>query len=366
MGKSRQKEFIFILFRYSFNFGCLCTAFGMSVLWLYRFLLDEDSVKIDLKPFTLFDGQYPMLSFCHEDPFIESKLKEFNNTLSGKQYREFLKGEKYYNEIKDINFDDVTLNMADFYLGDRIQFKNGSYIESIAPNFNHEKPQVTFTGFWGSLFYKCFSLRTNLRDYNWLHFMFNSSMYPNGIRPHLGFPIVVIPHLPNQLTVSGPNAEWVWKERNKKQEHQKDFAVRNMEILKRRNKKNDPCILDNLNFDQTIVNDHMDMVGCKAPYQRGNKGFKTCDSKEKMAEASADLIGKTKPKKACTSIASIGFVTQETDINSKGSDWFHVVLVLPDQYKEIVMVKAVDIETVIANAGGYIGLFLGKKDNTLS
>ena len=42
------------------------------------------------------------------------------------------------------------------------------------------------------------------------------------------------------------------------------------------------------------------------------------------------------------------------------SDFFHIMIVYPHQYKEIVMVRAVDIETVIANAGGYIGLFLGK------
>ena len=32
----------------------------------------------------------------------------------------------------------------------------------------------------------------------------------------------------------------------------------------------------------------------------------------------------------------------------------------PYHIKEIVMVKAVDIQTAIGNAGGYIGLFLGK------
>ena len=29
-------------------------------------------------------------------------------------------------------------------------------------------------------------------------------------------------------------------------------------------------------------------------------------------------------------------------------------------YKEIIQVKAVDIQTVIGNAGGYVGLFCGK------
>ena len=64
-------------------------------------------------------------------------------------------------------------------------------------------------------------------------------------------------------------------------------------------------------------------------------------------------------KKLSTSSGSIIYTYDENDIDIKGSDWFHIMIWFPDQYKEIVMVRAVDIETVIANAGGYIGLFLG-------
>ena len=47
--------------------------------------------------------------------------------------------------------------------------------------------------------------------------------------------------------------------------------------------------------------------------------------------------------------------------NQTDPELFHIMIVYPHQYKEIVMVRAVDNETVIANAGGYIGLFLGKE-----
>ena len=79
-----------------------------------------------------------------------------------------------------------------------------------------------------------------------------------------------------------------------------------------------------------------------------------------MRKAFVDIMGQDKQKKACTSLADITFTYDEFDFEQKGDDWFHVAIIYPHQYKEIVMVRAVDIETVIANAGGYIGLFLGK------
>ena len=41
------------------------------------------------------------------------------------------------------------------------------------------------------------------------------------------------------------------------------------------------------------------------------------------------------------------------------SDFLYVDYLYPDRFKEVVMVKAVDIHSAIGNSGGYIGLFLG-------
>ena len=46
----------------------------------------------------------------------------------------------------------------------------------------------------------------------------------------------------------------------------------------------------------------------------------------------------------------------------KGTDWFRVNIMFPERFKEIGMVKAVDIHSAIGNSGGYIGLFLGNDD----
>ena len=78
-----------------------------------------------------------------------------------------------------------------------------------------------------------------------------------------------------------------------------------------------------------------------------------------------DIFRTKKTKTACTNAATITYNFDEQDLvpNFKGSDWFHVYLMYPEQFKEIVMVKAVDLQTAIGNAGGYVGLFLGNYQN---
>ena len=49
----------------------------------------------------------------------------------------------------------------------------------------------------------------------------------------------------------------------------------------------------------------------------------------------------------------------EEEINTKES--FYVSIIYPNQYKEVELVRAVDLQIVVGNAGGYIGLFCGKK-----
>ena len=46
-------------------------------------------------------------------------------------------------------------------------------------------------------------------------------------------------------------------------------------------------------------------------------------------------------------------------MNWKGTEWFHINIMFPDRFKEIVSVKAVDIHSAIGNSGGYVGLLLG-------
>ena len=63
--------------------------------------------------------------------------------------------------------------------------------------------------------------------------------------------------------------------------------------------------------------------------------------------------------KPCTTLENVNCHYDEVDIDFMAKDVFVVHFELIDKFKEIFQVKAVDIQTVIGNAGGYIGLFCG-------
>ena len=152
-----------------------------------------------------------------------------------------------------------------------------------------------------------------------------------------------------------------------KKEYTMDFHFKQVQVLKRRDKRTYPCITDFANYDKHLLNSHVQTIGCKAPYQKTKGNFSICSSKENMKQAIMYISGTwekydflTTP---CTSIEDIRYTFEEFDVdkNWSGSDWFWITITLPDTFMEILQVRAVDVQTVIGNAGGYVGLFLGKK-----
>ena len=135
------------------------------------------------------------------------------------------------------------------------------------------------------------------------------------------------------------------------------FNINQMEILRRRNKKNEPCMLDQLDYDEQMLKEHLEKLNCRAPYQTSQKEFPICQTKRKMNEA--DYFFKPKLK-ACKSLEGVIYRYEETNLVYKIiQSPYWVGMKFPTSFKEIKMVKAVDIQTVIGNAGGYVGLFLG-------
>ena len=49
-----------------------------------------------------------------------------------------------------MNFDDISINLAEFYVSEYTTFRNGSVILQQPPNFLHELPRVTYFGFFGT------------------------------------------------------------------------------------------------------------------------------------------------------------------------------------------------------------------------
>jgi hypothetical protein len=209
---------------------------------------------------------------------------------------------------------------------------------------------------------------------NVVAFGFNSSMFPNGVRPNRlqdnGTSLVTLIHLPKQALLSGDTQKYVWPKRTMKKEYTMDFIFKQVQVLKRRNKRTEACMPDFVSYDKYHLAYHLEKIGCKAPYQKTERNFSICSSNESMKQAVMDL---SRPMEIsdflttpCTSMKDIGYTFDETDVDWYDSDRFWISIRLPDTFKEIAQMRAVDFQTVIGNAGGYVGLFLGKRNGNSS
>ena len=350
-----------LILRYCFNFACLATAIGMTVYWFYKFWEDEDLVQVDVKPIELFpEGQFPMLSLCLTNVLIESKLKEYNNTLTEETFTNILIGQSFYDGIEKIDYDNVTLNLADSYVMDINEFQNGSLTVGQSPTFVNALPVETLSGlFYNQSSIKCIGLRPRLKNVAIANFVFNSSSFPK--KSNLFFGRRIYLHLPNKISMAANYFVQI-----EKKAERLVIVMQQIELLRRRNKRKNACISDELSYDQIAQDEHLDQVGCKAPYQKTDKNLKICESKEKMKAAYFDTWSKINSMKSCTS-ASFTFTSKEAELDWRiklklkelNYDVFSIRVKYPDEYKEIVMVKKIDMQTVIGNSGGYIGLFLG-------
>ena len=344
------------LLRCIFSFACFSAAFGMTVFWCYKFWMDEDLCEVDYKSFeSSVEVDYPMLSFCLKNPFIESKLKNYNESFSISNYIKFLKSHEYYPGIENVSLNDVTLNLDDFYIKSQLEFRNGTYREF------YEKPKVNQLGHTKDTFFKCYGVKFEDRGVKCAVMLFKSNEIANmSVRNY-----VAMLHLPNQKAVAVEKAKYLWPKRYEQKQFSMIFKIDQVEILRRRNKRSKPCVPNSVSYDNKIINEYIRKNGCRAPYQITPKDVPLCVSKDGIVGASLDLWTIREDVSPCTTASNIIYTYNEENHDDNGiedhQDLFWIGLCFPNKFKEIKQQRAVDIQTVIGNAGGYVGLFLGNQ-----
>ena len=136
----------------------------------------------------------------------------------------------------------------------------------------------------------------------------------------------------------------------------------------RRNKRDYPCLEDWKNYDDNIMEDHLKSVGCRTPYQKSQNNISVCSTKAKMEQAvfSMDKNQLSNHYLPCRTTENIQYNYKEMEWCLKNNcsketrDVFSIgMTVFNRRFKEITQTKAIDIQVLIGNAGGYCGLFIG-------
>ena len=358
--------------RNCFTLACFSAAIGMTIWWCYKFSKDESLSEIEYKTFdSSEDVETPMLSLCFLLPVDSLKLRSYNDSFSPNQYQGVLMGNRVVDGMENVDFNYVTLDLTDHVFKHRMHFRNGTEIVTdwpSSPGYNstsnsHDPLEVTYSGFYHNSLIKCFGLYVDIKKVSKTKFYFDTLMYPKGYRPRMRKPFhpFTYIHLPNQIFLAGNTLKETWPDRKNNIGYTMRFTITSMDILKRRSKMAQECIDDGIKYDDYVMENHVEKFACKPLYLNIVSNSSMCSGKEKMDEAIFDFVAiHNISVKPCTTLHNVNYRYEEADFDNKRiQNRFYIEIVFPDSFKEIVQVKAVDIQTVIGNAGGYVGLFCG-------
>ena len=107
-------------FKYVFHFLCGVATVGFTIYCVHQYIKDEDVARIEFAEFNAEeDNIYPTITLCFPSPLIEEKLAEYGEGITVETYSNFLTGQNnsWDDRMAKIDYDDVSINIEDFFLG---------------------------------------------------------------------------------------------------------------------------------------------------------------------------------------------------------------------------------------------------------
>ena len=354
----------------------------------YHWSLDLDISLVEHKRFE-DDSNYikPSMSMCFFDPFDSEAFEKYTKGVNISDYKNFLFGNLKQHEhipvLLGVDFENVTKKFEDYLIGYAIHWQNDSF------QFYHpkslpvdiKKPHVSYIGVYFTWIVKCYSLDFP-SEARILEIGVKSQIFPNSTLPRM-FGLGVSFHYPNQFLKSFENFKTSWSvSSNTKHLSGMILTINNFEVTIRRNTNEKPCNMDSFNDDQLVYQEfHSRGDKCRPPYKLWNTTYPVCDTMQKMAKANF-LFGTQRDNymQPCQTAEKVIFEYQESDLSDLSVDNDYVqkagfrdienlysngsfliaTQLLSSRFKVIQHVQKYDLQSLIGNSGGYIGLFLGK------
>ena len=346
---------------------CLVCAALMVSYWLYKFTVEDRSVGV-VDYLTLHEAtdiEFPALSLCFENPFLKEKLNDSNIDVA--EYLSYLKGEIYDEKLANLNYNDVTLKLDDYFTFGGVGLRKETRSRNISSFILHKQTFDGFVTFDVRRFVKCFSV--SITDYQYhrnverMVLAYNRDKLLGDVgeskcqRPNCPLLISDV-YYPEQFLIKVSDSFMF--------DIKEDFygyrvLLRSLEMLKRRNTRTKRCTYDTTFYDRLVLEKHISTIGCRAPYHKTYKQFPICNTKEKIKKSLyefQDVTGKYYPK-TCQRIAKLDFDSFVNQATSFGKVAMMFGITYPEEAKVITQSQAVDVHSLIGNVGGYIGLFLG-------
>ena len=332
---------------YMFAFLCVVTTFIMCAYWCYKFSSNEDSSVVTYRKFGKRTNDIrPTISMCLNNLVVERRLSRYGVNESA--YLSFLKGKTFSKEMLKVDFNDITIDVADYIKGYRMYFKNGSIIkfdDNLAFEDKKSLTHVSFTGITGvyGRFYKCFALNIpQIEGLSIFRILLSNKIFPKGLRPTI-YGLMTFVHLPKQFLLTElDKRRWVWPYRGTNESYKMRFLIDDVTIERKRNKKSDTCNDYWKNHDDWITMLHKNETRCNTPYQALHKELPMCDTQEKMRRALFDhyIMENKMYEKPCKTMESFreDYLESTLETKSEGVFWFSISFA-SGRFKEIEQIR---------------------------
>ena len=351
-----------------FKVVCILTTLSLVTWCYYEFNKNEDVCEVSFKKFHEDkENVYPDLTFALPNRFDETALKAYDKSFNEKTYRNFLSGGLHWNDkMLDVDFRKVSMRLADYMIESCFYKRpqdaiNENCTERViikrTDNFGYAKFRLHFPS-GVPMFASTIKLKR--------------SIFLDGVRPGNGEFVVVVAY-PNQIYQALSSGFYIWPPRTKElsKNYNMKFVLKSMDVLRRRKKKDDDCF-DKEDYDGKIEGTIIEKFGCRPVTWGANRSEPLCTDKKILQEIQAEdwdqLFRLTTNKtylEPCRTIKKFQIDYVEEDVPSgKGDDvdegWFTIeFVIMTNTFTEVKQVRKYSIQSLVGNAGGYIGLCLG-------
>lgn len=227
------------------------------------------------------------MSLCFRDPFLQHKLQDIDESLNITTYLRYLKGEIFEDVYNRIDYNNVTLNLDDYFSYMTVVLRNKASPKNNSIALNNK---VKFNGFLFEKFVKCFELISDMeiqRDIEQLYFFYNVTKLrldwgQYGTLLGNGYKIYFKIYYPGQFLLSDMPTLIGYDLFEEKHAGEFRVILSDLEIIQRRPTQKKVCYKDTKDYDATILKGHIKESGCRNPYHEDDDTFPICDTKEKM------------------------------------------------------------------------------------
>ena len=362
----------FATFVLVFKIICGIVTLFMVGFWFNRYQKNEDVSQVNYVSLKdMDDVVHPEMTLCIIEPFLIQRLQDMVSNATIEEYLEYLNGDNIHDErYKKTNFDDVTIDIFDYLQYPVLLGHRNATVDPIScadeRNCQSIEMRNSFNGYTSTgLFWKCFSISIKPqfgRDLREIALYFNSnlveilaSMQGHGVHGYRGM-VVIFANYPNQVARYVDKSVIIWQTDTKKNMNNA-ITMAGTEILRRRNKRADPCLTSWKDFDNFAMKEHINALECITPYLKQSKPL--CSSAVTMKKSRYEMEAVRDKYNPCQELSNVEIEYRELPYNYT-DDKILLMIQYPAQTKIITQSQAVDLHSLIGNIGGYIGLFLGR------